>query len=273
MVLTPPRPSTMPPLQSAEQQHPVVPFTRRFPALLDDMIVQYQPIVRCSDGSVAAVEALVRFPRPDGTLRHTAQTVRRIYESGHGDAFDRRVLAAAVAENARWLEHGIDVGVHVNVSAATIEGTRDDIFGDWLVSMSCGAPRLVIEVTERERFLDLARAADFITSCHRRGIEIAIDDFGCGYSTFERLRDLAADIVKIDCSFTARLPDCARTQTIVHSLIRLAHDLDMRVVAEGVETGAQDAWLTDAGCDELQGSAIARPMAGDAYIRWQRNHV
>jgi EAL domain-containing protein (putative c-di-GMP-specific phosphodiesterase class I) len=273
MVLSSARPYALPSLQSAEPPNPALLLARRFPAVVEDMIVHYQPIVRCSDGSVAAVEALVRFPRPDGTLRHTAQTLRRIYESGHGDAFDRRVVAAAVAENARWLEHGIDVGVHVNVSATTIEAAHDDVFGNWIASMGFGAPRLVIEVTERDSFLDPARAADFVTSCRRRGIEIAIDDFGCGYSTFELLRDLAADIVKIDRSFTARLPHCARTRTIVHSLIRLAHDLDMRVVAEGVETGAQYAWLTYAGCDELQGYAIARPMPGEVYIRWQRNHV
>jgi EAL domain-containing protein (putative c-di-GMP-specific phosphodiesterase class I) len=172
----------------------------------------------------------------------------------------------------RWLEHGIDVAVHVNVSATTIDSTPGDAFGDWLAESCYAAPRLTIEITERDTFLDASRAGDFVASCRRRGVEVAIDDFGCGYSTFELLLDLTADIVKIDCGFTTRLPDCARTQKIVLALIRLAHELNMRVVAEGVETVEQCSWLRAAGCDELQGYFIARPMSGDEYVTWHRHH-
>jgi EAL domain-containing protein (putative c-di-GMP-specific phosphodiesterase class I) len=127
---------------------------------------------------------------------------------------------------------------------------------------------VTIEVTETTRIRALGALVGFVDACRAAGFEIAIDDFGCGYSTLALLQRFRADVVKIDRRFVAALPGEPWTRSIVRHLIALAHELGMRVIGEGVETAEQAAWLRRLDCDELQGYAVAHPMSGEELLRW-----
>jgi len=125
----------------------------------------------------------------------------------------------------------------------------------------------VIEITE-EALIDEANAISVLTALRERGVIIALDDFGKGYSSMARLKSLPIDTLKIDRSFLAHVADDANDATIVESLVNVGHGLGKRVVAEGVETAEQLRFLEAIGCDTAQGFFINRPMAASDIPRW-----
>ena len=123
------------------------------------------------------------------------------------------------------------------------------------------APRsLIVEVTESAVTADHQRANAILSELRAMGVRVAIDDFGTGYSSLTRLRQLPVDEIKLDRSFVSRIEHDEHDRAIVRSVIGLAHDLGMAVVAEGVETRACWDWLASHGCDEAQGYLMGRPM-------------
>ena len=163
--------------------------------------------------------------------------------------------------------------VHVNVSSETAVSADAARFTAWLSRLIVRHSTVTIEVTETTRIRALGPLVDFVDACRRAGFEVAIDDFGCGYSTLALLQRFRADIVKIDRRFVAALPQDGWTRSIVRHMIALAHDLGMRVIGEGVESAEQLSWLRRLDCDELQGYAIAHPMTGEALARWATGRI
>ncbi len=131
---------------------------------------------------------------------------------------------------------------------------------DAISAGGCDPTDVCLEVTETAVLKDPKRAHRALGQLRQLGALVAIDDFGTGYASLHTLRDIPADIVKIDQSFVADLYQSGRDRTIVRHTIDLAHELGMTVVAEGVETLAQIAILEDLGCDQAQGHVFARPM-------------
>ena len=130
-----------------------------------------------------------------------------------------------------------------------------------LASNQLQADALELEITESLLMANPERALDILLQLHRLGVHIAIDDFGTGYSSLAYLKRFPAQTLKIDRSFVQDLPDDQDDATITKALIAMAHSLGMEVVAEGVETSAQLDFLREAGCDEVQGYYLGRPMA------------
>jgi EAL domain-containing protein (putative c-di-GMP-specific phosphodiesterase class I) len=127
---------------------------------------------------------------------------------------------------------------------------------------------LVLEITENIIMSDRERARQILDDIRRIGVQVAVDDFGTGYSSLAYLRDLPIDELKVDRSFISTSAHDRRSGMIVESTIKMAHALDLRVVAEGVEDPATAAMLVAAGVDVLQGYHIARPMPADRVIPW-----
>jgi len=238
--------------------------------LSEGLSLHYQPIVSATSGRLVAAEALLRRNAEKAAPLKLLKSA-----AAHGDSerLDRSVLECACEQLGAWGAAGLHLPVHVNVSTETAVSTDAARFTAWLSRLAVSHSAVTIEVTETTRIRALGALVEFVETCRTAGFEVAIDDFGCGYSTLALLQRFRADVVKIDRRFVAALPEDRWTRAIVRHLIALAHDLGMRVVGEGVETAEQSAWLRRLDCDELQGYAIARPMSGEELLRWAGRRI
>ncbi|GAC1594647.1 MAG: hypothetical protein NVS3B21_16870 [Acidimicrobiales bacterium] len=227
--------------------------------------VHYQPIVAAGTGLLRSVEALVRWVEPDGTRRSPAEILPKVAAAGLLATLDDEVMCTAVSEMARWrLESGRDdVTLHVNVSSEYLLGGA---LADRVVECcgTAGLPptELVVEVTEGALIDDLPAAAAVLSELSKLGVRAAIDDFGTGYAGLAWVRSLPVNVLKIDREFVS---DIAGTEpsvedvAIVRSILTLADELHMQVVAEGVETKEQEIALIELGARQLQGYLFGRP--------------
>jgi EAL domain-containing protein (putative c-di-GMP-specific phosphodiesterase class I) len=233
--------------------------------MTETLSLRYQPIVSATSGRLLAAEALLRA---HGEVTAPLRLLERAAEDGTAELLDRSIVERSCTQIAAWDAVGLCLPVHINVSAETAVSSDPQTFVKWLATLVPSRSSVVIEVTETTRVRAIGALVAFVTTCRAAGFEVAIDDFGCGYSTMALLQRVRADIVKIDRRFVAMLEEDAWTRTIVKHLIALAHDLDMRVIGEGIETAEQAAWLRRLGCDELQGYAISYPLTGDEITAW-----
>jgi EAL domain-containing protein (putative c-di-GMP-specific phosphodiesterase class I) len=199
----------------------------------------------------------------DGELIPTARAISVAEESGMITRVSDWVLRVACRQFIRWRAlHPEAAGwrLHVNVSARDIADERFvQRVLDGIALGGCEPDDLCLEITETAMVHHPERAQASLTELRNAGLVVAIDDFGTGYASLGVLRDVPADIVKIDRSFVSELSNSARDRKIVEHAIDLAHGLGLVVVAEGVETLAQMAILEELGCDQAQGFAFARP--------------
>jgi EAL domain-containing protein (putative c-di-GMP-specific phosphodiesterase class I) len=171
------------------------------------------------------------------------------------------VLERSAATCAGWVGTGMPLSVSVNLSPRNLVDA--DLAADIrriLADTGLPAEALIVEVTESAVTSDHRRAHAMLTELRAMGVRVAIDDFGTGYSSLTRLRQLPVDEIKLDRSFVSRIEHDEDDRAIVRSVISLAHDLGLTVVAEGVETRACWDWLAAHGCDEAQGYLMGRPM-------------
>lgn len=244
-------------------------------------VCHYQPRVDLTTGDVVDVEALVRWQHPELGLVPPADFIGLAEVSGTIQPLTEHVLQTAAHDIAALCEAGHDLGVAVNLSVRNLydPGLVDSIVRA-LGTSGLASDRLRVEITESELMDDPALARGVLSHLRDQGIGISVDDFGTGYSSLAYLRDLPISEVKIDRSFVAAMTD--GDPVLARSIIALAHNLGMRAVAEGVETGPALQELTRFGCDSAQGFFIARPLPidelapflardGDHYRGWIRD--
>ncbi|MDX6729432.1 MAG: hypothetical protein QOK49_4237 [Baekduia sp.] len=231
-----------------------------------ELEVHYQPIVDLADGSVAAVEALVRWRHPERGLLLPEAFVGVAEESGLIVALGRRVLELACTQAAAWsaLRPGAaPLTVHVNLSPRQLhDQTLVDTVRSALATAGCAPSALALEITE-STLIDRgpARLA-LLESLRELGVELLLDDFGTGWSSLSYLARLPISGLKVDRSFVAGL-ESGHTP-IVDAILRLARAFDLPVVAEGIEDELQLAELRRLGCELGQGFLFARPLPADA---------
>ncbi|MGD1067173.1 MAG: EAL domain-containing protein [Vulcanimicrobiaceae bacterium] len=236
----------------------------------EGLSLRYQPIVNATSGRLVAVEALLRR----GTERDApVDLLEAAAACGEAETLDRAILARTCVQIAAWEAEGLFIPVHVNISAATAAATDAAEFAQWLRRQVRASTSVTIEVTETTNVREIDALAAFVTTSRAAGFEVAIDDFGCGYSTLALLQTLRADVLKLDRRFVSVLDEDGWTRTIVRHLISLAHDLGMRVIGEGVETKEQGVWLRRFDCDEFQGYAIAQPLPSGDLPPWARQRM
>ena len=228
----------------------------------------YQPKVSLSDGSLKRVEALVRWDDPKFGPVAPSRFVPLAERHGLIDELTNWGLTTSLRQWLEWQEAGLDPSIAFNISALSLQHLD---FPD-LVERMCRAlevptDRLVLELTEGAT-QPLVKLMDTLTRFRIKGIGLAIDDFGVGYSTLMQLRQLPFTEIKIDRFFVDDAPTSKDSALIVKSIIDLAHGLGLTVTAEGVETEQQLILLRDLGCDVAQGYFVAEPLPPDQLIPW-----
>jgi diguanylate cyclase len=221
----------------------------------------YQPKVAMQTRSVTSMEALVRWTHPQLGFVSPTEFVPLAERTGGSRRLTGWVLGEAIRQMGEWRRDGVDVELAVNLSAPDIldPGLGDEIL-QLLQAHRVECTSLLLEITESAVMRDPQLAARNMQLLRIAGVRFAIDDFGTGHSSLSQLSLLPVDELKIDRSFLIGARAGTDAATIVRSTIELAHSMDLRVVAEGVEDA--EAWnlLRHLGCDYAQGYLISRPM-------------
>jgi diguanylate cyclase (GGDEF)-like protein len=228
----------------------------------DEFMLHFQPKFRASDLAPTGLEALLRWNDPDRGLVAPGDFIGVAEDSGLIVPIGRWVLREAARHHRLLAEAGLaTMSIAVNVSPPQFQ--RGDLFNELralLAEFALPAGALEIELTENVILDNPEAAIEQMQRLRALGVTVAIDDFGTGYSSLGYLRRLPVDVLKIDRSFVADLDGDAESAAVCAAIIGLAHDLGRTVIAEGVETQAQHAWLRAHGCDGVQGFLFAHPM-------------
>jgi len=224
----------------------------------------YQPIVDMQSGEIVAVEALVRWVKPDGSLRSPVEFIQAAEDSGLIIPLGQWVLRTACLQLKQWVSSGLNLRVAVNLSTHQFQDPHlMEKVRDSLRETGLEAARLELEITESAAMLNPEESMKILGELSALGVRIAIDDFGTGYSSLSYLKRIPADTIKIDKSFVDGLGH-RQDETIVRAVIALARALEKDTIAEGIETEAQFDAIQAMGCDFAQGYWIRRPIEADA---------
>ncbi len=236
------------------------------------LFLVYQPKMSLQTGAITGVEALVRWQHPKSGLIPPDQFITLAERSGFIKPLTVWGLEAARSQSRLWSDEGIDVPISVNLSARTLhDGNFPGRVKDLLDSHGVAPEQLELEITESVIMVDPARALDILTRLSHMGIALSIDDFGTGYSSLSYLKKLPVNAVKIDKSFVINMTDDTNDAQIVRSTIDLAHNLGLKVIAEGVESSEVWDRLLALGCDEAQGYYMSRPLPASELTKWMFN--
>ncbi|MFV2101752.1 putative bifunctional diguanylate cyclase/phosphodiesterase [Micromonospora sp. LOL_024] len=230
----------------------------------DQLVLVLQPAVDLATGAPTGVEALIRWRHPRRGWLGPGDFVRPVENSEQLGPFTRYVLDKALAVAAEWAREGLDVPISVNLSARSLLDPRLPAeIGEALRRHQVPAERLVLEITETVVMSELEVIDQVLTTLRSMGVQLAVDDFGTGFSSLAFLDRIAVDELKVDRSFVLRMADSPKAAAIVRSTVGLAQELGLRVVAEGVETAAQRSALAELGCTSAQGYHFFKPMPAD----------
>jgi diguanylate cyclase (GGDEF)-like protein len=237
-----------------------------------ELELHYQPKTKLSDGSVVAMEALVRW-NLDGELLPPGAFLPSIEQTAMIHPLTDWVARTALAQLAAWgpATDGLEVAINVSARNVSDPGFAARLLA--IVAESGVAPhRLTVEITETALFADPDAARLCLGTLHDAGIALSIDDFGQGQTSLAYLAALPVDELKIDRAFVSRVVADHTHAAIVRSIIQLGHTLGLRVVAEGIEREAEYARVLALGADIAQGFLIAKPMSADAFVPWLGVH-
>jgi diguanylate cyclase (GGDEF)-like protein/PAS domain S-box-containing protein len=233
----------------------------------NELRLHYQPKVELRGGRVVGAEALIRWHRPLHGMVPPADFIPLAEETGLIVPIGEWVIGAACEQLKAWQDEGLpDVSVAVNVSARQFQqGNLSRIVAQALRLNGVAPERLVVELTESAVMRDPDQAARALTELKAIGVHISLDDFGTGYSSLGYLKRFPIDSLKIDRSFVRDVTSDPDDAAIAQTIIALAHSLNQKVVAEGVETEAQLRFLRAKNCDEMQGYLFSRPLEAGAF--------
>jgi diguanylate cyclase (GGDEF)-like protein/PAS domain S-box-containing protein len=228
----------------------------------DQFELYFQPRVATSTGTLTGMEALIRWRHPTRGLIPANEFISLAEETGKINAIGEIVIDKVCAQIAAWLAQGIQaVPVSVNVSAHQFnDGKVKNLIAACLAKHSVPVSLLEIELTESAMMRNTGDIFDEISAINKMGTTMYVDDFGSGYSSLSLLQRLDMDVLKVHQAFTAQLGIAKDGEIFFTAIVSMAKALDMRVVAEGVETPAQLNILQTLACDEVQGCYIAQPM-------------
>jgi len=234
----------------------------------EQLVIHYQPKVN-REGEVRSLEALVRWQSPERGLIPPLDFISYAEESGLIVPLGRWVMLDVVRQVAKWRDQGIDLRVAVNVSARQL--ADQTIFSDLKRALSelhfTDCP-IDVELTESCIIENEALALSVIQQFSALGAQVHLDDFGTGYSSLSQLARFPLNAIKLDQSFVRDIHQQPISQSLVRAIVAVAAALNLQVIAEGVESAQEDAFLTGNGVHERQGFLFARPMPAAAFERW-----
>ncbi|WP_374337964.1 EAL domain-containing protein [Methyloversatilis sp.] len=231
-----------------------------------EFLLHYQPQIDMVSGRVLGAEALIRWIDPEEGLVSPARFIPVAEETGLIVPIGEWVLHTACAQARAWQEAGHDLSIAVNLSARQLQ--HCDVVphvAALIEQFELQAGRLELELTESMLAEDLDRTEARLRALKALGVALSIDDFGTGYSSLAYLKRFPIDVLKIDQSFVRDIPQDRNDMEIAATIIAMAHTLKLRVVAEGVETPEQHAFLKERECDAWQGYMFSRPVPADVF--------
>ena len=242
-------------------------------ALEEDLFqIAYQPIVEGQTGNLSAIEALIRWPRIDGTVRMPNEFISAAESSGLIIIMGEWVVKRVCKEFEERIALGMQpVKVAINISASQF---RSPNFIDNLLSLiessTMGHEWLELEVTESTVMSRIDEAEKILSTLKEKGFSVSLDDFGTGYSSLSLLARLPIDKLKIDRSFVRLMEIESRSMAITETVIALGHKLGMEVVAEGIETISVFSRLLSMGCNHFQGYLFSKPVSSNDLVIWEK---
>jgi len=232
-----------------------------------ELCLYYQPKIDIESELVVGAEALVRWKHPKRGLIGPDEFIPIAEKSGLILPLGGFVLQEACRQNRLWQEMNLPkIQVAINLSAMQLKNPKIvDQISNSLSEFHLDPEWLEVELTETAIMHDQDEGVHLIKKIQELGVCISIDDFGTGYSSFGRLKELAFDLIKIDRSFIMGIGN-SNDEAIVRAMIRMAHSLNTKLLAEGVETPEQLAFLKQEGCDQFQGYFCSRPIPADEFL-------
>jgi diguanylate cyclase (GGDEF)-like protein len=235
----------------------------------DEIVIHYQPIVDARTGATVSAEALTRWQHPELGMIPPNAFIPVAEQTGLIGPLTSVVLEGAIAQCAAWHRGGYELSVAVNLSVRNLlDQDLPSEIGQLLSRYELAPSALRVEITESMIMADPDRSLATVMMLSALGVHVSIDDFGTGYSSLSMLKRLPVDELKIDRSFVSPMMHAESDLIIVRSTIRLAHDLGMKVIAEGVEDHGTLAQLASMGCDLIQGYYVSRPLPADTFTQW-----
>ena len=240
----------------------------------NEFLLHYQPQVNLKQGRVCGVEALIRWQHPETGMIGPDEFIPVAEETGQILSMGEWVLRTACAQLSTWRKQGLPVfPMSVNLSIRQLRQPHlAKLIGQILEESGLGANDLELEITEGLMMGESQAAMKFLGDMHELGVHLSVDDFGTGYSSLSYLKKLPLDRLKIDQSFVRDITTDENDAAIVRSIISLGHQLNLQVVAEGVETAEQRDFLIKRGCDDMQGYYFSRPLAAKELYSYVLNY-
>jgi diguanylate cyclase (GGDEF)-like protein/PAS domain S-box-containing protein len=237
--------------------------------------LHYQPIVRLENGGTMGVEALLRWDDPETGIIGPTDFIPLAEEMGLIGSIGDWVLGELCRQQREWTDQDVRLDVTFNLSARQLwEPDLVQAVMTHLDTHEIDPSTVIVEITESAAMTDLTRTQPILWDLHRNGLRLAIDDFGVGYSSLSRLKNLPVDILKIDRFFIRDLPGDREAGSMVEAIIQLANSLGMQPLAEGIETEEQWRFLSGLGCPLGQGFYFSRPLpASDLTPRLIRDRA
>jgi diguanylate cyclase (GGDEF)-like protein len=237
----------------------------------DEFTLYYQPRMDIQSGDVIAMEALLRWEHPEKGIIQPADFIPIAEESGLIIPIGEWVLKNACAQNKLWQESGLHtrISVSLNISGrqfrqAGLIQIIKKVLDDFSLDPRC----LELEITESVIMKNAELTMRMMKKLKKMGVKLSMDDFGTGYSSFNYLKQFPLDIIKIDRSFIQDVTENREDATIVKAIIAMAQSLQLKVIAEGVETEEQLEFLRQHGCNEMQGFLLSRPVPPEEVVRF-----
>lgn len=235
----------------------------------EQLMLYYQPVIDLTQGRVTGVEALARWQHPQYGLLQPDDFIPLAEQTGLIKPLTTWVLKTAERQSKRWEEQGLELRIAVNLSAHNLHDLNfPEKFLDIIEHDHVSMPRLRLEITETTIMSGATNGLNALNQLSARGVRISIDDFGTGYSSLNYLKRLPVDEIKIDRSFVTHMTIDENDQVIVRSTIDLAHNMGLKVVAEGVEDEATYNLLKRLHCDSIQGFYISVPLPAVELVSW-----
>lgn len=237
-----------------------------------DFELHYQPQLRLKDNMLTGMETLVRWRHATRGLVFPNDFIPLAEETGLIAPIGEWILRHACRQVRAWLDQGLPpLRVAVNLSARQFNDQHLPTLIECMLRETGIPPELLeLELTESLLMTDVNAANKALHELKSLGVTLALDDFGTGYSSLAQLKRFPLDILKIDRSFIWDISSHPHDGSIVRTIIELAHNLGMTVVAEGVETAEQEAFLRQYGCDAMQGYRLGKPMPAAKFEHWVR---
>ncbi len=238
----------------------------------DELTLYYQPVFSLKTNRIISAEALLRWRRHGAEMVQPADFISVAEDMGLIEGFGEWVLRQACAQTADWRRKGLrSVKMAINLSAKQLQRPDfDQLVSRVLAETGLSPDAIELELTESALIDSIEQAPGVLSNLRASGIDVSIDDFGTGYSSLSYLRQFEFRSLKMDRSFVQSLTETEKSAAVARGLIALAHNLQLSVTAEGVESAAQLEFLNMEGCDAIQGYLLSRPLEADSFERLLR---